>query len=225
MKIMFSSIKKNSMKNLAFLLMLSGLMLVAGGSVSAQDKCGEPGDEEVIIYEHVFKPGVTGECKKLQVGEYKNAAEMGLRDNIMSSIKVGKKVYAEICAEANFQGACEIFDQHDADLRNNPTIKNDTVSSVKVVKTKGEGDAKVCPGETGQKVGIGWTNNTGRTLRINWVNYNCVEEKNDREIKPGQVYDGDSYVGHIFVVRDFSTDEQLGHVIVTQSNAKQEFKK
>ena len=207
--------------------MLFGLMLVAGGSASAQqDKCGEPGDEEVIIYEHVFKSaGGNGTCKKLQVGEYKNAAEMGLADNIMSSIKVGKKVYAEICAEPNFQGACEIFDQHDADLRNNPTIKNDTVSSVKVVKTKGEGDAKVCPGETGQQVNIGWTNNTGRTLRINWVNYKCVEEKNDREIKPGQVYDGVSYVGHIFVVRDWSSDEQLGHVIVTQSNAKQEFKK
>ncbi len=69
---------------------------------------------------------------------------------------------------------------------------------------------------------ISWTNNTDITLRINWVNSKFVEEKNDRQIKPGEVYDGISYAGYIFVVRDFSKDEQLGHIIVTASNATQD---
>ena len=212
------------MKKLMFLTMMFGLMMVFSGSVSAQQNCGEPGDNEVIIYEHIFNQDGGGICKKLGVGDYGDASKMGLADNIMSSIKVGKNVYAMVCDGKNFTGACELFDKHDADLRNNPTIKNDIVSSVRVVKAKA-GEEKICPGKTGEKVNIAWKNTTNRTLRINWVNYDCKEEKNDREIKPGQVYDGISYVGHIFVVRDFgSTNEQLGHIIVTKSNATQVLK-
>lgn len=213
------------MKKLMFLTMMFGLMMVFSGGVSAQQNCGEPGDNEVIIYEHIFNQDGGGICKKLGVGEYSDSSKMGLSDNIMSSIKVGKNVYAMVCDGKNFTGACELFDKHDADLRNNPTIKNDIVSSVKVIKAKASGE-KICPGDAGKEVNIKWTNNTDRTLRINWVNYNCKEEKNDREIKPGQVYDGKSYVGHVFVVRDFgSSNEQLGHIIVTASNATQTLKK
>lgn len=209
-----------------FLTMMFGLMMVFSGSVSAQQNCmDEPKDDEVIIYEHVYKPNYTGKCTRLSVGEYADAAKMNLADNIMSSVKIGKNVYAMVCDGKNFTGACELIDAHDADFRNNPTIKNDTVSSVKVIKVNANKGGKICPAETGQKVNIKWTNNTKRTLRINWVNYGCSEEKNDREIKPGQVYDGVSYVGHVFVIRDFgSSNEQLGHIIVTASNATQELK-
>lgn len=215
------------MKKLVFLTMMFGLMMVFSGSVLAQQNCGEPGDEEVIIFEHVFSDKREGICKKISVGEYDDVTKAGLTDNTMSSIKVGKKVYAEVCDGKNFTGACELFDKEDDDLRNNPTIKNDMVSSLKVIKVKGNGEGaeKICPGETGEEVKIAWKNTTNRTLRINWVNYDCKEEKNVREIKPGQVYDGISYVGHIFVVRDFgSSNEQLGHIIVTKSNATQELK-
>ncbi len=94
---MFNSMEKKSMKQLVFLTMLFGLMIVLNGSVSAQQNCGEPGDNEVIIYEHIFSQAGGGICKKLSVGEYKDAAAMGLADDIMSSIKVGKNVYAEVC--------------------------------------------------------------------------------------------------------------------------------
>ena len=222
---MFNSMKKNSVKQLVFLTMLFGLMIGLNGSVSAQDKCGEPNDDQVIIYEHVFQAGEdVGGCKVLEVGEYKNAAAMGLGDDIMSSIKVGKNVYAEVCSGKDFTGACELFDKHDADLRNNPTIKNDTVSSVKVVKVDNSKSAKICTMGGDKEVAIAWTNKTNRTLRINWVSYDCEEENNTREIKPGQVYDGVSYAGHIFVVRDFKSKEQLGHIIVTTSNGTQELK-
>ena len=222
---MFNSIEEKSMKKLVFLTMLFGLMIGLNGSVSAQDKCGEPKDDQVIIYEHVYQAGKNvGNCKVLEVGEYQNAAAMGLGDDIMSSIKVGKNVYAEVCDGKNFTGACELFDKHDADLRNNPTIKNDKVSSVKVVKVDSNKAAKICTMGGDKQVPIKWTNNTKRTLRINWVSYDCKEENNSREIKPGQVYDGVSYAGHIFVVRDFKSKEQLGHIIVTTSNGTQELK-
>ncbi len=205
-------------------VMLFGLMIVLNGSASAQQNCGEPGDNEVIIYEHIFSQAGGGICKKLSVGEYKDAAAMGLADDIMSSIKVGKNVYAEVCDGKNFTGACELFDKHDADLTNNPTIKNDKVSSVKVVKVDSSKSAKICTMGGDKEVPIKWKNTTSKTLRINWVSYDCKEEKNDREIKPGQTYDGVSYAGHVFVVRDFKNNEQLGHIIVTTSNAIQDLK-
>lgn len=212
------------MKKLMFLTMAFGLMMVFGGSVSAQQNCGNAGANQVIIYEHIFSQDGGGKCIKLEVGEYPDATKMGLADNIMSSIKVGKGVTAMVCDGKNFTGACEVFDKDDADLRNNPTIKNDLVSSVKVIKADETKASKVCPGKTGQEVPIAWKNNTGKTLRINWVNYDCVEEKNDREIKPGQVYDGTSYEGHVFYVRDFSSNEELGIMVVSKSNANQVMK-
>lgn len=213
------------MKKLMFLTMMFGLMMVFNGSVSAQQNCGEPGDNEVIIFEHTSNHNNGGKCQKLAVGDYGDLSKTEVGENFMSSIKVGKNVYAMVCDGKNFMGACELFDKHDGDLRNNPTIKNDIVSSVKVIKVDAKKASKICPAETGKEVNIKWTNNTKRTLRVNWVNYDCKEEKNDREIKPGQVYDGASYVGHVFVVRDFgSSNEQLGHIIVTASNATQELK-
>ncbi len=204
--------------------MMFGLMMVFSGSVSAQQNCGEPGDDEVIIYEHTFNHNKGGKCQKLGVGDYADLSKTEVGENFMSSIKVGKNVYAMVCDGKNFTGACELFDKHDGDLRNNPTIKNDIVSSARVVKANA-GEEKICPGKAGEKVNIAWKNTTNRTLRINWVNYGCKEEKNNREIKPGQVYDGVSYVGHVFVVRDFgSSNEQLGHIIVTASNATQTLK-
>lgn len=72
---------------------------------------------------------------------------------------------------------------------------------------------KVCSPPTNEKVNIKWVNKTDRDLRVNWVNFKCSEEKNDRLIKPDMVYDGISYVGHIFRVRDFKTNEDFGFIV------------
>jgi len=100
------------------------------------DSCDSPADNEVIIYEHIFSQDGGGKCVKLKPGEYKNAAAIGLADNIMSSIKVGVNVRATVCDGENFTPPCEDFDKTDDDLTNNATIKNDTVSSIKVIETK-----------------------------------------------------------------------------------------
>lgn len=220
---MFNLIEKKSMKKLVFLMMLFGLMIVVTGSASAQQNCGDPKDDEVIIYEHIFSQDGGGKCKVLKAGEYKNAAAKGLANNTMSSIKVGKNVYVEVCDLDDFKGACEIFDKNDDDFRNNPLIKNDIVSSIKVVKAKNEG-AKVCSPQTNEKVNIKWTNQTGKPIRINWINFDCAEESSDRLIQPGGVFDGYSFVGHVFHVRDGKTKESLGKILVTSTNGTQNVK-
>jgi hypothetical protein len=165
------------------------------------------------VFEHTSNHLNGGKCKVLSVGEYKNAAAIGLADNSMSSIKVGKNVYAIVCDQNDFKGACEVHNSHDDDLRNNPMVKNDTATSIKVVK------AKVCSPQTNEPVNIKWTNKTGKPIRINWIKFDCTEESNPRLIQPGGVYDGSSFAGHIFRVRDDKTKENLGLIYVTSTNA------
>ena len=197
-------------------VMLFGLMILATGSVSAQN-C-TPNDDQIAIFEHTSNHNNGGKCKVLSVGEYKNAAEIGLPDNAMSSIKVGKNVFAVVCDGNDFKGACEVHDADDDDLRNNPMIKNDRASSVKVVK------AKVCSPNSAEKVGIKWTNKTAKAIRVNWINFGCTEESSDRLIKPGEVFDGESFTGHVFRVRDGESKSNLGLIYVTPNNGTMEIK-
>ncbi len=191
--------------------------------------CGEtPGDDEVYIYEHIFSAQdaeyrKSGKCVKLQAGEYKDAAAMGLADNSMSSIRVGKNVHAVVCDEANFGGTCMAFDKDDDDFLNNATLKNDTASSVRVSK------AEICSPQSADKpVTLKWTNKTDKNLRIVWVNYECKERNEPREverkIKPGDVMEEESFVSHIFHVTDFDTNESYGYIYVNESNAIHEIK-
>lgn len=103
------------------------------------DNCNGPADNEVIVYEDVFSDnGGGGKCVKLKPGEYKNAGEMGFANDSMSSIKVGVNVRATVCDNENFTAPCEEFEKTDYNLMDNPTIKNDTASSLKVVEVKAE---------------------------------------------------------------------------------------
>lgn len=188
-------------------------------AASTGGTCGAaPGDDEVYIYEHIFSQDGGGKCVKLGVGEYKDAAATGLTDDTMSSIKVGKNVHAVICELANFSGACMAFDADDDNFTNNATIKNDVVSSVKVVK------AEICSANATELMPIAWTNKTDKTLRINWVKGDCKEENNDREIKPGQVYNGSAGVGHVFHITNFQSGEKYGYIHVNKETATQDIK-
>ena len=196
----------------------AGSSNVNSTTAAANDKCGNVGDDEVIIYEHIFSQDGGGKCVKLQPGEYKDAAAMGLADNIMSSIRVGKNVHAVVCDMANFEGACMAFNADDDNFTNNATLKNDIASSVKVVK------AQICSSKATEAMPIAWTNKTDKTLRINWVKTDCQEENNTREIKPGDVYNGSAGVGHIFHVTNFQTGEKYGYIYVNKSTATQDIK-
>ena len=159
---------------------------------------------------------------KLAVGEYKDAAATGLADNIMSSIRVGKNVHAVVCDGANFGGACMAFDADDDNFTNNVTLKNDTASSVKVVK------AGLCSPESSDAVDLKWTNKTDKNLRIVWIGYDCKDRNETREmerkIKPGDVMEEESSVGHIFHVKDFDSNVSYGHIYVTKETATQDIK-
>ncbi len=206
---MFNSIQNQSMKKLMFSMMFFGLMFVAAGSASAQTATCAPNDDQVAIFEHGGGDKRVGQCKVLGVGEYPTHATMGLGDNMMSSIKVGKNVIAIVCEQADFKGACEVHDSDDGDLRDNPTVKNDTASSLRVVK------ASVCSPRTGEKVNIKWTNKTGKAIRVNWINFGCTEEPSDRLIAPGGIFDGYSFTGHVFRVREDAGNKNRGLIYVT----------
>lgn len=73
---------------------------------------------------------------------------------------------------------------------------------------------KVCSPPTRDRVNIKWINKTGKPIRVNWINFKCQEEKSDRLIQPNGVFDGYSFVGHIFRVRDDKTNEDIGLITV-----------
>ena len=72
----------------------------------------------------------------------------------------------------------------------------------------------LCSQRTGEKVNIKWTNKTGEPVRVNWYNFKCQEEPSDRLIQPGGVFDGISYKGHVFRVREDKTKNDLGLIVV-----------
>lgn len=201
-------------------MLIPGLLALCSGTASAQaaGNC-VPNDDQVAVFEHggSDKRGL-GRCETLDVKEYPDLAKTKLGKGAMSSIKVGKNVYAVVCNQPDFKGACEVHDKDDGDLRDNPTVKNDTAASVKVMQ------GKVCSPKGGQKVDIKWTNRTKSPVRVNWIGFDCTEESNQRLIKPGDVYDGGTFVGHVFRVREEGTTKNLGLIYVTPHNVSQDIR-
>ena len=78
---------------------------------------------------------------------------------------------------------------------------------------------ELCSSRTSEKVNIKWTNKTGVPVRVNWFNFKCQEEPSDRLIQPGGVFDGISYKGHIFRVREDATKNDLGLIVVEPAKA------
>ncbi len=77
----------------------------------------------------------------------------------------------------------------------------------------------LCSSRTDEKVNIKWVNKTGVPIRVNWFNFDCQEEPSDRLIQPGAVFDGYSFKGHIFRVRDDKTKIDLGLIVVEPAKA------
>ena len=87
-----------------------------------------PSDNEVSFFEHTnFK----GKCTTLSIGNYSNSGAIGIRNDSISSIRVGRSVQAVVCRDRSYLGHCELIRVNDRKLSNN-SIKNDTISSVKV---------------------------------------------------------------------------------------------
>lgn len=97
-------------------------------SVKVEHEPCYPGAMEIALYQGA---NLTGQCVIKGVGSYDNAAEIGLPDNTVSSIKVGASVKATLYRDANFGGANSSFTANDSDLSND-AIGSNTTSSVKV---------------------------------------------------------------------------------------------
>jgi hypothetical protein len=60
-----------------------------------------------------------GRCSFLNVGTY-NSEDMGLPNDVISSVMVGSKVRLTLCLHGNLTGPCLSFTSNDSNLSNNP---------------------------------------------------------------------------------------------------------
>lgn len=72
-----------------------------------------------------------GSCVLRSLGDYPSSALIGLPEDSISSIVVGRNVQTYVCADSYFEGSCELITAGDASLGNN-LIGHDRISSVKV---------------------------------------------------------------------------------------------
>jgi|GEM_PF-3601101 len=100
---------------------------VGGNGVSS----GDPGPNQAVFYmDHNFE----GRYVILNVGDYSNPDKIGLPNDNISSVKLGKNVRVVLYEHDNFSGRSESFSSNEYDLVDNH-IGNDVVSSLKVIST------------------------------------------------------------------------------------------
>lgn len=85
-------------------------------------------DDQVALFVHSY---YRGQCIVKGVGEYPNPAAIGLPNDAITSLRVGRNVRAILCRDDGYGGGCETFTADDPNLTDN-TIGNDQVSSAKV---------------------------------------------------------------------------------------------
>lgn len=83
---------------------------------------------EIALYKD---EGFQGECIIHNVGNFSDAVEIGLPDNYISSVKVGKLLRLVLYRNEDFGGVTAIYNAND-DALYYDTIGNDTVSSLRV---------------------------------------------------------------------------------------------
>jgi len=77
-----------------------------------------------------------GACKILNQGDFRTPQSMGMPNDSISSIIVGASVQVELCADDDFQGACQTFGS-DNNFLGNTRVGNDNVSSLRIFKKGG----------------------------------------------------------------------------------------
>jgi hypothetical protein len=88
----------------------------------------KPGAQQVGFFMH---GNYVWPCSLKGLGEFANAAAIGLPNDSVSSVLVGQGAWAILCVDDNFGGDCQRFTASDPHL-DNSRIRNDRVSSAKV---------------------------------------------------------------------------------------------
>ncbi len=104
------------------------------------------------------------------------------------------------------------------------TEKTET-EKTKTEKTETE-NAKCSPAST-QKIDISWVNESGRTLQIQWIGFDC-KEINYKFIEPGETFEQSTFVGHIWNIYAISESNQgqkklYKTITVSESNKNMTF--
>jgi hypothetical protein len=102
----------------------SGKVQPRGQSVSCV-----PRQTEVAFFRHSNFEGVS--CEVRAIGNYRTSSDIGLRNDSISSIRVGSEVQAILCRDTSFLGTCQLFERDDLNLGNDK-IGHDEVSSARV---------------------------------------------------------------------------------------------
>ncbi|MBL7702100.1 MAG: hypothetical protein JNM14_07605 [Ferruginibacter sp.] len=82
----------------------------------------------------------------------------------------------------------------------------------------------------GESLHVEWINKTGRAIYVNWISYDGTEvfdeeRKQKQLIPPDGTYIDDTYIGHVFRVRNADTNEELGLITVDASKSEYDISK
>ena len=91
------------------------------------DPC-QPGADSVAVFQHA---SFTPPCAVRGPGDYPHSENIGLMDNSMSSIRVGRNTQVLICRDANYSGDCQLLTASMNHL-DQTRIGDNSVSSMKV---------------------------------------------------------------------------------------------
>lgn len=69
-----------------------------------------------------------------------------------------------------------------------------------------------------KQVAIKVINKTDKPFTVNWVDHECKEGKSDQEVAPGETFEGISYNGHAFRVREVGTNKLLQEIVINSAN-------
>jgi len=98
------------------------------GSLIVYPDASNPFDDEVTVCtDRDYK----GQCQVLGQGDYFYSDRIGLKDNSMSSIRVGSQAQAILCRKSRFRDDCERFRNDDPSFSDNH-IPDNSVSAMRV---------------------------------------------------------------------------------------------
>lgn len=130
---------------------------------------------------------------------YPNATEHSLvafvdkKDYRINAYQVRKNIYTQAASSGNLFFAFNDGYDHYGDNSGEFNV------TYRIIRK-----AKVCSETTGKRLPIKWVNKTGIPIRVNWINFDCFdckEETSGRVIQPNGIFDGETEVNHIFRVR------------------------
>jgi len=174
------------LKFIVFVVITIGI----GKSAYARGHCSL-NDNEVIFYQSIK---FSGKCRSLGIGTYMNSKEMRVKNDSVSSIRVGKNVQVMVCKHASnapkgsgwFENPrnCERFVSSKIRLGGS-RIGNDSISSAKIVKKQAvyRAPGRCYPGDNSKAIAVYQHPNLGGKCRIlgvgDYNNSRVMKFKND----------------------------------------------